>query len=69
MVVGIWSSSATTTAPLIAMLLTGVQNQINDFTNSAKTAGFISSLTALPSPTIAFSGVNVNTNQAWYGIY
>lgn len=71
MVVALHSSSANTTSPVIGMLtgLSGFMNTTYDFTNSAKSAGLISSLTALPSPTQAFSGITVSANQAWFGVY
>jgi len=71
MVVALHSSSANTTSPVIGQLtgLSGFINTVNDFTNSAKTGGLISSLTALPSPTQAFSGITASANQAWFGVY
>lgn len=71
MVVALHSSSANTTSPVIGML-TGFSGFINttwDFTNSAKSSGLISSLTALPSPTQAFSGMTASTSEAWFGVY
>ena len=71
MVVALHSSSANTTYPVIGML-TGFSGFINttwDFTNSAKSSGLISSLTALPSPTQAFSGITASGNEAWFGLY
>ena len=71
MVVALHSSSANTTSPVIGMLtgLSGFINTTWDFTNSAKSSGLISSLTALPSPTQAFSGITASTSEAWFGLY
>lgn len=66
----IWSASATTTAPFLGTLTaTSSINTITDFTNSAKTSGLISSLTALPSPTQASSGITASANEFWIGLY
>jgi len=71
MVVALHSSSANTTSPVIAALTgaSGFVNQVWDFTNSAKSAGLISSLTALPSPTQAFSGITTSGAEVWFGLY
>ena len=66
----IWSASATTTAPSLGTLTaTSSINTVTDFTNSAKTSGLISSLTALPSPTQASSGISASANEYWIGLY
>jgi len=66
----IWSASATTTAPSLGTLTaTSSINTVTDFTNSAKTSGLISSLTALPSPTQAISGITASANEFWIGLY
>ena len=66
----IWSASATTTAPSLGTLTaTSSINTVTDFTNSAKTSGLISSLTALPSPTQASSGITASANEFWIGLY
>lgn len=71
MVVALHSSSANTTSPVIAALTgaSGFVNQVWDFTNSAKSSGLISSLTALPSPTQAFSGITTSGAEVWFGLY
>ena len=66
----IWSASATTTAPSLGTLTASSSiNTVTDFTNSAKTSGLISSLTALPSPTQAISGITASANEFWIGLY
>ena len=66
----IWSASATTTAPSLGTLTAASSiNTVTDFTNSAKTSGLISSLTALPSPTQAISGITASANEFWIGLY
>ena len=65
----VWTSNGATTAPVLATL-TGASliNVINDFTNSAKMNGFVSSLSDLPA-TYSMSGITTNNNEYWTGLF
>lgn len=63
------ASSAVTPPSLGSLVPSSSVNIVNDFTNSAKSSGFISSLTALPSPTQAMSGITATGGEIWIGLY
>jgi hypothetical protein len=66
----LYCSSAETTAPnLGAAASTPLGAYSADFTNSNKLYGIISSLTALPSPTQALSGITASAAAMWVALY
>jgi len=63
------ASSAVTPPSLGSLVPSSSVNIVNDFTNSAKSSGFISSLTALPSPTQAMSGITATGGEIWVALF
>ncbi len=70
-IAALYCSSAQVTAPtLVGGAAFANANVVSmDFSNSAKIAGSVSSLTALPSPSQAMSSVVVGTNNFYFALY
>jgi len=67
----LYSSSAQTTAPALAAIPSVVNSAVfvGDFTNSSALVGQASSITALPSPTQAMSGLTQFAAMRWLALY